>query len=171
MRTGPRPDESLGRIHLSCHDEVHVDGEDVCKGGAVYTESSMGQPMSYINFCPLFWQKPGFDLMKAAGVDVIRSWFRHSQYRGTDAKTVAHELTHLWWIADTNSGTNEVYGIANCAFLAWNCGPVPDYQEVVENADTYAVYAEYGYFAKRDPGLWDPAWQGEYPVQIPVQNW
>ena len=58
------------------------------------------------------------------------------------------------------------------AELAWDCGPNPGNEALIENADTYAVYAEYGYFvAKGFSNMWDPSEEDEYPVQIPVKSW
>lgn len=75
-------------------------------------------------------------------------------------------------MGDTNSVTEEVYGVMDCAELAWECGPNPDNEEVVTNADSYGVYFEYGYFdAKGYSNMWDPSEEDEYPVRFPVTSW
>lgn len=64
-----------------------------------------------------------------------------------------------------------MYGFMECTELAWNCGLVEaNNPEVVENADTYAFYAEYGYWrAKGIDGLWYSP--DEDPVYLPVENY
>ena len=90
------------------------------------------------------------------------------------AKTIVHEFTHIWWIAGLNHRVQEVYTIRNLAALAWGdgCGPTPDNPEVIENADNYGLYCEYGYFAGKGlDRLWDESHLGPYPVFYPVKSW
>lgn len=90
------------------------------------------------------------------------------------ATAVYHELTHVWWIGQTNTepgsrcDIEETYGLYDCAERAWNEGnPIPNNIEVNWNADTYAFYAEYGRFVEllgKDP------WRSSLkPVQLPVR--
>lgn len=80
-----------------------------------------------------------------------------------------HELTHLWWMGETNANEDEVYGFMHCTDLAWHCGLVQaNNPEVVENADTYAFYAEYGFWrAKGISDLWP---NQDDPKYLPVEN-
>lgn len=88
-----------------------------------------------------------------------------------------HELSHISWIGPTNTpkkkykvftDIEETYGLNKCAKKAWNKGsPSADNLNVTWNADSYAIYAEYGRFVElmgRDP------WK-EYDkhVKIPVK--
>lgn len=91
------------------------------------------------------------------------------------AQTLLHEWTHLWWIGPTNSIVNanvaqpvqnppEVYGWYECASLAARS----DYADkgFVENADSYAWYAEYGYLKDR---LGADHWPSQGPHEKPTQ--
>ena len=95
------------------------------------------------------------------------------------AKTIVHELCHFWWMPGLNLRVPEVYTIRGIAREAWkdysdDCdqepnnnirGPRSDNPFIIENADTYAVYAEYGFFAaKKFDALWNTATLGPYPV-------
>ncbi|KAJ5893223.1 SGNH hydrolase [Penicillium taxi] len=164
-------------LEISCADTwEEEDGSDACMnsagtGSVAWTDSDSDEETSTINFCPSFWAQPRFDKLKSESAAKIQSRYQDMDYMGTDALVVIHELTHLWWIGPTNAEVDEVYGFVQGTELAWNCGmPEPNNEEVVENADTYAFYAEYGYWrAKGIDNLW-PKSTGD-PVYIPVENY
>lgn len=87
-------------------------------------------------------------------------------------------MTHLWWIGPTNGvygpspdtgdeDEAEEYGYMNCARIAAerDCDTF-NREAVVWNADAYAWYAEYGYWAEEGFDSWQ---QQHRPVQIPVR--
>ena len=67
------------------------------------------------------------------------------------AHNTVHEMTHLWWVASTNENTPEVYGFQECIDLAWDCDDEPAHgdPQAVLNADSYAFYAEFGYWVEQ----------------------
>lgn len=83
-----------------------------------------------------------------------------------------HELTHLWWIGPTNWDEekglrDEEYGFIGCSDLVWNGGCVMfNNPDVVGNADSYAWYAEYGYWAERGFDSWR---EQDKPVKLEVK--
>lgn len=68
--------------------------------------------------------------------------------------TIVHELFHIWCIGNTNSDpiTEETYGITQCAEENWlGCSPPQQNNpRVVNNAEHYAWYTEYGGFRERE---------------------
>ncbi|KAJ5820367.1 Glucan endo-1-3-alpha-glucosidase agn1 [Penicillium riverlandense] len=160
-----------GYIQIRCSDVYVLRGTDECEDASAATESYEHQNTGVINFCPDFWKRPRFDQLKSGDPMQVLEFYHNPDYAGTDAKTVVHELSHIWWIGDTNSHVPEVYGLVNCAEEAWMCDdPVPDNRHVVQNADTYAFYAEFGYWVEKGiHNLWPPTERN--PVRFPVRNY
>ncbi|KAJ5899533.1 hypothetical protein N7495_004277 [Penicillium taxi] len=158
-------------VTISCLDSFVYDEEEFCDTDWATTRSFPNEASSTINFCPLFFELPRFDKMKNRSPDEIRAEYHDEDYDGTDALTIMHEATHLWWIGPTNYGFDEEYGLVECAELAWNCGsPISDSPHVIMNADTYGWYGEYGYFVQKGVNnLWPPS--QPQPVQLPLQNY
>ncbi|KAJ5825607.1 hypothetical protein N7474_002745 [Penicillium riverlandense] len=174
LNLGPGDDDCGQVLKISCADTHYMEGEDQCHGAYAATESYMDQDTSVITFCPQFWTKPRFDQLKH-NPEEVEARYQNPNYKGTDAETVVHEFSHLWWIGETNADDEtvpEVYGLAQCAYLAWNDGePIPNNEQVIENADTYGYYHEWGYFRmQKIHNLWP---QGMAPpkIKIPIQNW
>lgn len=88
------------------------------------------------------------------------------------AQTVVHELTHLKWLGETNTyngqPTQEIYGLDDCSEAAWrDPKPIADNEIINLNADTFAWYAELGFWIDKGlPDLW-PSW-ADNPVDLPV---
>lgn len=60
----------------------------------------------------------------------------------------------------------EEYGWTECADLTWNAGCVThNSPDVIWNADHYAWYAEYGYWADRGLDSWP---EKDRPVKLPI---
>lgn len=93
-------------------------------------------------------------------------------------RVVFHEWTHLWWIGPTNEiydpskarldeYEDETYGYTRCALKARNDNRVKFNRDaVVWNADNYAWYAQYGYWAEEGFDSWK---QQNRPVQVPIR--
>lgn len=93
------------------------------------------------------------------------------------AMTIFHELTHVWWIGPTNPvkgtpnnyGQNppEIYGAYWNTKEASKC--LKDNKNCNQNADSYANYAEVGYFqGKYGASLWpaDGIWKKQ--ISLPI---
>ena len=92
-----------------------------------------------------------------------------------------HEWTHIQWVGPTNAQLEktewkatppEVYGWMKCALLARDT-PIRDDQgnlntAFFQNADSFAWYAEIGYWIEKFGGSLSDYWPSTGPLEPPV---
>ncbi|KAJ5178932.1 hypothetical protein N7492_002142 [Penicillium capsulatum] len=197
-----RPGELESAIDINCQDTWKEEGQDQCDKTLAFTENKYHptdetkNANSIMNFCKRFWSLPRYDRLKAAAqvkdtdeaVDkdmkmadyyfVRRTMYEVKNNQNTDAGTVLHEISHIFWIGPTNLAVDdceddvdevdEVVKLFPCARRAWKKGsPIPNNPEVTWNADSYTNYAEYGRFVELLG--YDPWPENTKPVKLPAR--
>ncbi|KAF4626444.1 hypothetical protein G7Y89_g11716 [Cudoniella acicularis] len=150
---------------------------------------------AWINICDAFFNAPRFDKKKIGAIMQAQPagtpgqtfpdldyWLAARQLEksspnyndatgSTDALIIFHEMTHIRYVGQTNTelqngiyiqGALETRGWFACAQMAQTDS---DSVEAYKNADTYAWYAEYGYFVRR---LQSDPWPHVGPLSKPV---